>query len=122
VATTATIKGSDRSLIALQFYAVILFKIFYYNKSFLEEQIPFRTFDKFFLLNLDNDTKKTLDRIFESTSPNRVSRSLMRIFIGYLESNHTNLPIDFDQMLFDLEYVFQILDMLNCQKEKQLLE
>jgi hypothetical protein len=86
----------------------------------LEEQIPLRTFDKFLLLNLYNDSKKALDQIFESTTPNRVSSNLRRILFGYLEANHTILPIDFDEILFDLDQVFQILEMLSCQKEKQV--
>lgn len=82
----------------------------------MEEQIPLRTFAKFLLLNLDNDSKKALIQIFESTTPNRVSVNLRRILFGYLESCHTNLPIDFEEILFDLDQVFKILEMLNCQK------
>jgi hypothetical protein len=113
VATTATIGGSVRSSLTLQFYAVILFKTFICNKNFLEDKIPLRTFDKFLVLNLDNNTKKTLDQIFESTIPNRVSKNLRRLLLSYLESYHTNLPIDFDEILFDLDQLFQLLDIAN---------
>jgi hypothetical protein len=72
-------------------------------------------------LKIDNDTIKLLEQILDTTYPNRVAKNLRQILFAYLETSHTNLPIDFDEMLFDLDQLFQILDIIRDLKEKQVL-
>lgn len=49
----------------------------------------------------------------------RANKHLRKIFIIYLQSEHENLPIDFTEVLIDLEQLFDMLDLMaswNSQK------
>lgn len=42
----------------------------------------------------------------------RAGKHFHKIFITYLQSEHENLPINFSEVLIDLEQLFSILDIL----------
>jgi hypothetical protein len=70
-------------------------------------------------LKIDNDTIKSLEHILDTTYPNRVAKNLRRIVFAYMETSHTNLPIDFDEILFDVDQLFLILDIVSDLKSKE---
>jgi hypothetical protein len=79
----------------------------------------FSALKKIPFLKLNNDSIKLLEQVLDTTYPNRVSKNLRRIVFAYLETCHTNLPTDFDEMLFDLDQLFNILDIIKDCKSNQ---
>ncbi len=53
-----------------------------------------------------------LKRVLTDFEITRANKHLRRIFIIYLQSEHENLPIDFSEVLIDLEQLFDVLDLM----------
>jgi len=53
-----------------------------------------------------------LKRVLDGFEITRSNKHLRKIFIIYLQSEHENLPIDFTEVLIDLEQLFDILDLM----------
>ncbi|NCI45037.1 hypothetical protein [Sediminibacterium soli] len=62
-----------------------------------------------------------LKRVLEDFQTERENKHLRRIFIIYLQSEHENLPIDFSEVLIDLEQLFDILDLMASWNRTQSL-
>jgi len=54
----------------------------------------------------------------QDTSPARVSRNLRIVFFDYLRNQQEGLPMEFDQILNDMQNLFELLDV--AAKEKKL--
>lgn len=70
-------------------------------------------------MKINNVTIKLVEQILVTTYPNRVSKNLRRLVFAYLETSHANLPTDFDEMLFDLDQLFILLDIIQDCKSNQ---
>lgn len=53
-----------------------------------------------------------LKRVLGDFKIDRANKHLRKIFIIYLQSEHENLPIDFAEVLIDLEQLFDMLDLM----------
>lgn len=53
-----------------------------------------------------------LKRVLADFEITRANKHLRKIFIIYLQSEHENLPIDFTEVLIDLEQLFDMLDLM----------
>lgn len=63
-----------------------------------------------------------LKRILNDFEVERVNKHLRKIFIIYLQSEHENLPINFTEVLIDLEQLFEILDLMeHWNKQKDII-
>lgn len=52
----------------------------------------------------------------------RTNKHLRKIFIIYLQSEHENLPINFTEVLIDLEQLFDMLDLMESwNKPKDII-
>lgn len=64
-------------------------------------------------MNQINDEEiNILRNLLADCQSQRISRHLRNIFICYLQREHMALPIDFDEILIDLEQLFDILDFV----------
>lgn len=52
-------------------------------------------------------------------SPERVSRNLRKVLIDYLRSQQAGLPLEWDEILNDLESLFDLLDVAAREKRLQ---
>jgi len=49
---------------------------------------------------------------FRTVNPKRLKRTLRKVFFDYLQYNHkSGLPLDFDDYLFDLDWLGLLLDV-----------
>lgn len=53
-----------------------------------------------------------LRKVLNDFEIGRANKHLRKIFIIYLQSEHENLPIDFTEVLIDLEQLFDMLDLM----------
>lgn len=61
---------------------------------------------------MNQDRIDELKRVLGDFEIERANKHLRKIFIIYLQSEHENLPIDFTEVLIDLEQLFDILDLM----------
>lgn len=45
----------------------------------------------------------------------RANKHLRKIFLIYLNSEHQNLPINFEELLLDIEKLFELLDFIEIE-------
>ena len=67
-------------------------------------------------------SKELADKVryfVQDTSPARVSKNLRVVFFDYLRNQREGLPIEFDQVLDDMQNLFELLDV--AVEEKKLL-
>jgi hypothetical protein len=65
---------------------------------------------------LDENLWNAIDKFYENNNPVRVSRTLRRIFMGYLSAEKDALPVDFELYLYDITNVLELLDELEDLK------
>ena len=66
-------------------------------------------------------SKELADKVryfVQDTSPARVSKSVRVVFFDYLRNQREGLPIEFDQVLDDMQNIFELLDI--AAEEKRL--
>ena len=61
---------------------------------------------------MNQESIDELKKVLEDFEITRANKHLRKIFIIYLQSEHENLPIDFTEVLIDLEQLFDILDLM----------
>jgi hypothetical protein len=59
---------------------------------------------------LTPELKEAYLQFLQSTPPSRLSRGLRHIFLDYLVYHHQWLPLDFHEILLDLNKLFDLLD------------
>ena len=52
-------------------------------------------------------------------SPERIIKNLRKVFIDYLRSQQAGLPLEWDEILNDLESLFELMDV--AAQEKKLV-
>lgn len=63
-----------------------------------------------------------LKRVLNDFEITRANKHLRKIFIIYLQSEHESLPIDFAEVLIDLEQLFDMLDLMESwNKSKNII-
>jgi hypothetical protein len=63
-----------------------------------------------------------LKRVLNDFEIGRANKHLRKIFIIYLQSEHKRLPIDFTEVLIDLEQLFDMLDLMESwNKPKDII-
>lgn len=55
---------------------------------------------------------KNLRKALEDFEIERANKHLRKIFIIYLQSEHESLPVNFMEVLIDMEQLFDILDLM----------
>ncbi len=73
-------------------------------------------------MSKDNNvlSKKLTDRMryfMQDHSPERVAKNLRKVFIDYLRSQQAGLPVEWDEILNDLESLFELLDVAAEEKK-----
>ena len=66
-------------------------------------------------------SKELADKVryfIQDTSPARVGKNLRIVFFDYLRNQREGLPIEFDQVLDDMQNLFELLDV--AAEEKKL--
>jgi len=64
-----------------------------------------------------------LKRVLSDFEIERANKHLRKIFIIYLQSEHENLPINFTEVLIDLEQLFDMLDLMESwNKPKDIID
>jgi len=48
----------------------------------------------------------------------RANKHLRKIFLIYLNSEHQNLPINFEELLLDIEKLFELLDFIETETQE----
>lgn len=61
---------------------------------------------------MNNEQVDELKKVLNDFEIERTNKHLRKIFIIYLQSEHENLPIDFMEVLIDLEQLFDMLDLM----------
>ena len=61
---------------------------------------------------MNQESIDELKKVLEDFEITRANKHLRKIFIIYLQSEHENLPIDFTEVLIDLEQLFDILELM----------
>lgn len=51
-----------------------------------------------------------LEHFFGSACPQRISRSLRKVFFDYLRMQHAGLDIEFDYILDDIENLIELME------------
>ena len=70
---------------------------------------------------MNQESIDELKKVLEDFEITRANKHLRKIFIIYLQSEHENLPIDFTEVLIDLEQLFDILDLMEKWNKSDVL-
>ena len=65
-------------------------------------------------------SKELADKVryfIQDTSPSRVSKNVRALLFGYLRNQAEGLPIDLEEILNDLEALFDLLDVAAEEKK-----
>ncbi|MBN9298612.1 MAG: hypothetical protein J0I41_16520 [Filimonas sp.] len=66
----------------------------------------------------------SIDKVLQIVSDVEIKmmdRSLRRIMLGYFASYYDNLPVDFENILKNIEVIFDLLDALDNNSSKKAL-
>ncbi len=67
-------------------------------------------------------SKELADKVryfVQDTSPGRVSKNLRVVFFDYLRNQREGLPMEFDQILDDMQNLFEFLDVAAEERKPQ---
>ena len=65
-------------------------------------------------------SKELADKVryfIQDTSPNRISKNLRALLFGYLRNQAEGMPVDLEEILNDMEALFDLLDVAADEKK-----
>lgn len=66
----------------------------------------------------------SIDKVLQIVSDveiKEMDKSLRRVMLDYVASSYNNLPVDFENILKNIEVIFDLLDALNDNSSKKAL-
>lgn len=63
--------------------------------------------------NLPVETKNRIVQFLENSNPERMSRTIRKLFFAYLRDCKEGLSVDFDEILLDVETLINFLENKN---------
>ena len=66
---------------------------------------------------LSKEFKDRMRYFIQDHSPERISKHLRIVFLDYLKMQNIGLPTDFDNILNDVEALFDLLDVIAEEKK-----
>jgi len=67
---------------------------------------------------MHNEFIDQLKKVLSDFEIARANKHLRKIFLIYLNSEHQSLPINFEELLIDLEKLFELLDLIEIETKE----
>lgn len=64
-----------------------------------------------------DEVKQKLEYFIKNSNHNRMSKTIRTIFFAYLRDSKEGLRVDFDDILYDVEMLIELIDCLSINRD-----